>query len=108
MSILDILFTTGIDYGHKGRRYLGCEGRFYNRTGWDHGGGHVRIPSSLGLIPNYVVLVLGNEGVGPHHMQGHHTRGLGIGLRKLVGFGVEYSSHIQLRLFFLFFSLYLF
>jgi hypothetical protein len=24
--------------------------------------------SSLGLVPNYVVLVLGNEGGGPHHI----------------------------------------
>jgi hypothetical protein len=32
----------------------------------------------------YVVLVLGNEGGGPHHMQGCYTRGLWIGLRKLV------------------------
>jgi hypothetical protein len=27
---------------------------------------------SLGLVPNYVVLVQGNEGGGPHHMQGCH------------------------------------
>ena len=40
--------------------------------------------SSLGLVPNYVVLVLGNEGGGPHHIQGCHTWGLYIGLRKLV------------------------
>jgi hypothetical protein len=36
-------------------------------------------------VLNYVVLVLGNEGGGPHHMLGyHHTWDLGIGLRKLV------------------------
>jgi hypothetical protein len=29
-------------------------------------------------------LVLGNESGGPHHMQGRHTWGLWIGLRKLV------------------------
>ena len=40
--------------------------------------------SSLGLVPNYVVLVLDNEDGGPHHVQGCHTRGLWIGLRKLV------------------------
>ena len=40
--------------------------------------------SSLGLVPNYVVLVWSNEGGGPHHTQGRHTRGLGIGLRKVV------------------------
>ena len=39
---------------------------------------------SQGLVPNYVVLVLGNDGGGPHHMQGCHTHGLCIGLRKLV------------------------
>ena len=39
---------------------------------------------SLGLVPSYVVLVLGNEGGGPHHMRGCHTRDLWIGIRKLV------------------------
>jgi hypothetical protein len=39
---------------------------------------------SLGLVPKYVVLVLGNEGGCPYHKQGCHTRGLWIGLRKLV------------------------
>jgi hypothetical protein len=39
--------------------------------------------TSLGLVPNYVVLVLRNEGGGPHHMQGHHTWGIGINLKKL-------------------------
>ena len=39
--------------------------------------------SSLGLVPNYVVLVLGNESGDPHHIQGRHTRGLYIGSRKL-------------------------
>ena len=51
---------------------------------WDHGGGHIGLSSSLGLVPNYVVLVLGNAGWGSHHMQGHHTRDLWINLRKLV------------------------
>jgi hypothetical protein len=43
--------------------------------------------SSLGLVPNCVVPVLGNEGEneggGPHHIQGRHTHGLYIGLKKL-------------------------
>ena len=43
----------------------------------------VGLSSSLGLIPNYVVLALGNEGVGPHHMQCRHTQGQRFGLRKL-------------------------
>ena len=67
--------TKGVGYG------LGCKGsvlkiqrgQFYNLVGQDHGGGHVGRRSSLGLVPNYVVLVLGNVGGGPHHMQGHHT-----------------------------------
>ena len=39
---------------------------------------------SLGLVPSYVVLVLGNEGGGPHHMQDCHTQVLWIGFKKLV------------------------
>ena len=39
---------------------------------------------SLGPVPNYVVLILGNETEGLHHIQGHHTWGLHIGSRKLV------------------------
>jgi hypothetical protein len=45
--------------------------------------------SSLDLVPNYVVLVVGNlvlvvgnEGGGPHHMQGRQTQGLGVDQRK--------------------------
>jgi hypothetical protein len=44
----------------------------------------VRLRSSLGLAPNYVMLVIGNKGGSPHHIQARHTRGLYIGLRKLV------------------------
>ena len=44
----------------------------------------VGLRSSLGLVPNYVVLVLGNEGEGPHHIQGRHTWDLYIDLRKLL------------------------
>ena len=61
----------------------------------------------LDLVSNHVVLVLGNEGGGPHHIEGHHTLGLWIGLRKSLGFGFEYSSNIQLRLKRCFLSLYL-
>jgi hypothetical protein len=39
---------------------------------------------ALGLLLNYVVLVLDNGGGGPHHMQGCYTWDLWIGLRKLV------------------------
>ena len=44
----------------------------------------VGLSSSLDLVPNYDVLVLGNEGGGPHHIQGHHTWDLYIDLSKLV------------------------
>ena len=50
-----------------------ARGWFYNRTGWDLGGDRVGLRSSLGLVPNYIVLVLGNEG------GCRHTWGLGIG-----------------------------
>ena len=39
---------------------------------------------SLGPVPNYVMLVVGNERGSPHHMQDCQTRGLWIDLRKLV------------------------
>ena len=60
-----------------------ARGRFCNRTGWNYGGAHAGVWSSLDIVPNYGCLVLGNEGGGPHHMQGRHTRGLWIGIRKL-------------------------
>jgi hypothetical protein len=42
---------------------------------------------SLGHVSNYVVLILGNETKGLHHIQGRRTRGLVyIDLRKLVVF----------------------
>lgn len=44
----------------------------------------ITIWSSLGLLPNYVVSILGSEGSNPHHMQGCHTQGLGIGLKEMV------------------------
>ena len=34
--------------------------------------------TSLGLVPSYVWLRLGNEGGGPQHLQGHHTHDLGV------------------------------
>ena len=64
---------------------------FASVPGWDHGRGRVALHTStswalisLSRAPNYVVLVLGNEGGGPHHMQACHIRGLGIGVWKLV------------------------
>jgi hypothetical protein len=60
-----------------------------NRVGLE--GGHVTLRtitswtlSSLGLVSNYVVSVLSNEGEGLHHMQDRHTRDLRIDSRKLV------------------------
>jgi hypothetical protein len=38
--------------------------------------------SSLGPIPNYVVLSLDNKDGGPHHMQGRHTQDLRIGSKE--------------------------
>ena len=43
----------------------------------------VKLWSSLGPMPNYVVLVLGNEGRGPY-MQSRHTHDVWIGFMKLV------------------------
>ena len=74
----------GLIMGSKGVGTHDAKGRFYNRTEWDHGSGHVGLRSSLGLVLSYVGLVLGNEVGGSHHMQGCHTWGLGIGSRKLV------------------------
>jgi hypothetical protein len=39
-------------------------------------------------------LVLSNGSGGPHHIQGRHTRGLYIGLKKTIGFDFEYSLNI--------------
>lgn len=46
----------------------------------------IGLRSRLGLASNYVGLVLGNlvlvlenEGGGPHHLQGNQTQGLGVG-----------------------------
>jgi hypothetical protein len=47
----------------------------------------------MGLVPNYIVSIVGKKGGGPHHMQGRHIRGLGIGLGKLV----IMTLNIQLR-----------
>ena len=50
--------------------------------------------SSLGVVPNYVLLILGNDGGGPHHIQGRPPRGLYIGFRKATTFDFEYSTNI--------------
>lgn len=59
----------------QGDRYLGSKGAVL-WIWWDYGGDHVGLPSSLGIVHNYVALVLGNlvlilgsEGGGRHHMQ---------------------------------------
>ena len=96
----------GVGYGYEGVWFWvgtwDARGRF-----WDHGGRHVGLWSSLGLVPDYVVLVLGTEGGGPQHMQGHHTRDLGIGLRKLVVLTLNIHQNIQLRLVWIFFFIYI-
>ena len=68
MHVLTILYTQGGGgTKHKGGWLLGCKGL-----------------GTLDVVPNYVVLVLGNESGGGPHMQGRHTRSLWTGLRKLV------------------------
>ena len=51
------------------------------------------------LVPNYVVLVLFNEGGGPHHMLGQSYMGPMDWFEEASGFDFEYSSNIQLRFF---------
>ena len=60
--------------------------------------------SSLGLVPNYVVLVLGKEGrdLVICNIVIRMTEVVGIGSKKASGFEYEYSSNIQLKLFFLY------
>jgi hypothetical protein len=53
---------------------------------------------NLGLLPNYVVLVLGTERGDPHHMQGCYTRGLWIGLRKLMILTLNIHQIFKMRL----------
>ena len=48
-----------------------------------------------------IVLVLGNEGGGPHHMQRSSYKGPKDWFKEASGFDFEYSSNIQLRLSFL-------
>ena len=42
---------------------------------------HIITTWTLGLLHNYVVLILGNC---PHNLQGCYTQGMWIGLRELV------------------------
>ena len=56
---------------------------------WLHATLLVGLWSSLDLVPNYVMLVIGNESGGPHHMEGYHAKGLGITLRKLMVFFLD-------------------
>ena len=50
------------------------------------------------LVPNYVVLDLGNEGGGPHHMEALHTKGPWDRFKEASGCDFEISSNFQLRL----------
>ena len=74
----------------QGGRFLGCKvmvlqvGGNMEMAMWLYVPFLLGLWCSLGLVPNYVVLVLGNEGGGPHHMQSCHTPGLCIGLRKTI------------------------
>ena len=69
---------------------MGCKVTVFQANRVKCGGGHVVLHTvtcwaliRLGSILNCVVLVASNEGGGPHHLQGHHTRGIGIGVRRL-------------------------
>ena len=77
--------------GRRGHLETKADGLQANRVGsWRWPCGFCTMTSwaliyySLGLVPNYVVLVIGNEGGDPRHMQGCHAHGLWVGLRKLV------------------------
>ena len=65
----------------------------------------VGLCSSLGLVPNHVVLVPSNEGEGHHHMQGCHTHALKIVLRKLVILNLKIHQLFNRGLFFFLFLL---
>ena len=89
MYILAIIFmggmvqahkAKGVDFGHKGVGTWDEKGRFYNRTRWDHGGGHVLLGSGTQLC----WLVLSNEDESRHHMQGCHALDRKIDLKKIV------------------------
>ena len=54
--------------------------------------------SSSGIVPNYVMLVLGNEGASPHHIRGPSYIGPMDWFKKASGSDFEYSSNIQLKL----------
>jgi len=58
-------------------------------------------------VSNHVVLVLGNENGGPHHMQGRHTRDPRDWFKESSEFGFEYSSNTQMRLHLFVLPLYL-
>lgn len=64
---------------------MGSWMRFCNQTGWVHRGDHVALCtilvglcSSLGVVPNYIVLVIDNEGARSDPMQARHARGYGL------------------------------
>ena len=55
------------------------------------------------LVLGNLVFILGNEGGGPHHMQGRHTQEPMDWFKEASGNDFEYSSNIQLNLIILFF-----
>ena len=83
---------------NKGIGTRDVKGRFCNRTGWDHGGDHIGLSSSLGMVPNYVMLVLGNESEVPIISKVVTHGGLESGPRKLVIWSVITPPNIYLRL----------
>ena len=82
----------GLVVGNKGISTWDARGRFYNRSGWDCGGGHVGLRSSLSLVPNYVVLALGNEGRGTSSYESLSYTCPKDWLKEAKSFDFEYSS----------------
>ena len=54
---------------------------------------YIGLSCSLGLVPNYVVLVLGNESGGPHHIQDRQTRDLYISLIMVLTLNIHQISN---------------
>ena len=103
----------GIDYGYKGGRYLGCKVTFWNQTMWDHGGGHV----ALHTITSWALIYFGSSVQlccvssrqwwwrSSSYARSSYTRPRDW-FKETSGFDFEYSSYIQLRLFFFFLPIF--
>ena len=102
----------GIGYNYKGGWFWAAKGVatqdvrgwFYNRTRRDHEGDHGGLRFSLGLVPNYVVLVFTQSCVGStqwtwasaFYARLSHTRPRDW-FKKANGFDFEHSSNISIE-----------